>query len=260
MKKNTCFLLFLFSLFFLLSGFETVSSSITEIVTFNPPLGWKAPEKLDPRYPSVKLQVVGKSSSVYPPNMSLSMQPYEGSLKNYLQMIKFKEKKNGNELKDLGSIKTEAGNGNLSQVDTKGQFGDVRFMRVILLKNSTIYIVTASALTKEFPLYYKEFFSAMQSLKIVQDPYSMISSSTSKEELKAAAETVKKNWNNLVVQYKEEQPQSLFESENFQKNSWLPLSKILEKQYGNLGADWKSLFLHHLQEELLKSSTNANKI
>lgn len=260
MKKKSPFLFFLFGLFFFFSGLEAAPPEVKEMITFTPPSGWKAPEKLDPRYPSVKLQVVGKGSSGYPPNMSLSMQPYEGTLKNYLQMIKFKEKKNGNELKDLGSIKTEAGNGNLSQVDTKGQFGDIRFMRVILLKNGMIYIVTASALTKEFALYYKEFFSAMQSLKIVRDPYDLVSSATSREELKTAVEAVKKNWNSLVIQNKEKDTQSLFESENFQNNSWLPFSKMLENQYGNLGADWKSLFLYHLKEELLRSSTSANQI
>lgn len=71
----------------------------------------------------------------------------------------------GDDWKDLGTIRTEAGDASLSQVDTKSKWGIERLMHVILEKNGTIYILTAAALKNDFPKFYKEFFNSMRSLR-----------------------------------------------------------------------------------------------
>ncbi len=78
--------------------------------------------------------------------MNLSTQLFPGTLKDYLKNVKNINEAQGYFWKDLGSITTEAGPASLSQVDTKTEYGDVRQMHVILLKNGRIYILTASAL------------------------------------------------------------------------------------------------------------------
>jgi hypothetical protein len=141
-----------------------------DIVLFTPPIGWHlADSDLLPAH--VQAMVIGKGPSSFPPSMNLSWEPYKGTLRQYLKIIKNMNSAQGYEWKDLGTIRTEAGNASLSQVDTKTQWGDVRLMHVVLLKNGKIYILTASALKNEFSIFYKDFFSAMRSLKLGTAPY-----------------------------------------------------------------------------------------
>jgi hypothetical protein len=138
-----------------------------EIVSFTPPSGWflADPKSLSPH---VRVMVVGKSSSTLPPRLNLSWEPYKNSLRQYLKTVKNMNAAQGYEWKDLGNIQTEAGTGNLSQVDIKTQWGELRLMHVILIKNENVYILTASALKEEFSIFYKDFFAAMRSLKIAK--------------------------------------------------------------------------------------------
>jgi hypothetical protein len=133
-------------------------------ILFTPPQGWKA---VDPTLltSSVKAMVIGKGAHEFPPSINLGTETYKGTLKQYLKRIKEINKSQGSEWKDLGTIRTEAGEASLSQVDRKTQWGDVRMMHVILNKNGTIYIMTAASLKEEFPKFYKDFFNALRSLR-----------------------------------------------------------------------------------------------
>lgn len=140
-------------------------------VIFSPPQDWKA---VDPTLltSSVKAMVIGKGSHEFPPSINLGTESYKGTLKQYLKRIKEINKSQGSEWKDLGTIRTEAGEASLSQVDRKTQWGDVRMMHVILYKDETIYIMTAASLKEEFPKFYKDFFNSLRSLrfnKVTQD-------------------------------------------------------------------------------------------
>ena len=72
----------------------------------------------------------------------------------------------GHEWKELGTIDTKAGSGNLSQVHTVTEWGKVKMMHVILPHEGKIYVLTASALQEEFADFYDTFFTAMESLHI----------------------------------------------------------------------------------------------
>lgn len=133
---------------------------------FTPPTGWMTADSnaLPAR---VRVMVVGKGLSNFPPSLNVSSEPYNGTLKQYLKTVKEMNAMQGYTWKDLGNIQTEAGVGNLSQVDTQTNWGKVRLMHVILKKDGHIYIMTASALTDEFSLYYQDFFRAMRTLKVL---------------------------------------------------------------------------------------------
>lgn len=140
-----------------------------ETVLFNPPEGWHlADAKALP--PSVKVMVVGKGSNVFPPSINLGTENFKGSLKQYLQVIKSINDSHGSEWKDLGNIQTEAGSASLSQVDAKTEWGEVRMMHVILVKDDQAYILTAAALKEEFPKFYKDFFNSMRSIRFDKAP------------------------------------------------------------------------------------------
>lgn len=143
---------------------HSAESITNESLQFTPPPGWRNADNttLPER---VKLMVVGKGTSEFPPSISLATEDYAGTLKQYLKIIKELNASKGHEWRDLGTIQTGAGIASLSQTDNKSQWGDIRLMHVILKKNGTIYIVTAAALKSEFSLYYKEVFSSLRSLK-----------------------------------------------------------------------------------------------
>lgn len=224
------------------------------IVYFNPPQNWMlADSSILPK--SVKLMVIGKSSTGFPPSINLSSEPFKGTLKEYLKIVKNINSAQGYEWKDLGSIQTQAGTGNLSQVDTKSQWGNVRLMHVILIKNGHVYILTASALRDEFSTFYKDFFNSMRSLKIVKDEYEMITSAQLRTQLKTATDKLKTQWQTLLAQKQHEQPQTdelkiqLFKSQEFQA-IWNPFLEMLKQKYSQLGPEWQTLFLQKLEDQL----------
>jgi len=108
--------------------------------------------------------VVGKSNTEYPPSMNLGMEPFSGSLDEYLKIVKAINDSQNAEWKSLGTIHTKAGPGNLSQVDMTTSWGSVRLMHVILVKDGQAYILTAAARRDEFPRFYRQFFKSMRSL------------------------------------------------------------------------------------------------
>ena len=57
----------------------------------------------------------------------------------------------------------------LSQVDTRTQWGEVRLMHVIFQENEVVYILTGAALKEEFPRFYKDFFNSFCSLSLVEN-------------------------------------------------------------------------------------------
>jgi hypothetical protein len=137
-------------------------------VYFTPPEGWRlADQKGLPS--SVKVMVVGKGAYEFPPSINLSIEPFDGTQKQYMKIVKSINDSKGTDWKDLGNIKTDAGNANLSQVDSKSEWGEVRMMHVILQKNKKVYIMTAASLKDEFARFYKDFFSAIRSLHINPD-------------------------------------------------------------------------------------------
>lgn len=146
------------------------SASKVSIPIFTPPADWQLVDKKSvPLPPRVQMLTVGKGPSAFPPSMNLSSEPYQGTLKQYLQIVKRMNEEKGDTWKDLGVINTKAGQASLSQVDNKSQWGDVRLMHLILLKNGTIYILTASALKSDFSLFYQDFFKAMRSFRMATD-------------------------------------------------------------------------------------------
>lgn len=151
-----------------LNGPESnIQATAGETIIFTPPPGWRnSDHSALPKH--VQVMVVGKGASDFPPSISLGSEEYKGSLKQYLKRIKELNTSKGYVWKDLGNVKTEAGNASLSQVDKKTEWGDVKMMHVILTKNGTVYILTAASLKDEFPKFYRDFFNSLRSLRFSQ--------------------------------------------------------------------------------------------
>jgi len=136
----------------------------TEMVTFVPPEGWKS---VDAKLlsPNVKALVIGQAGT-YPPSINLATENYSGTFKEYLKIVRSIGERKGTNWRDLGAFKTNAGEGRLTQLDTKSEWGDTRMINLILLKDGTVYILTAAALKSDFAAYYQVFFDTLRSLQI----------------------------------------------------------------------------------------------
>lgn len=227
------------------------------IVFFTPPTGWMLADQAS--LPGrVKTMVIGKGPSNFPPSINLSSEPYKGTLKQYLKIVKNMNTAQGYEWKDLGSIQTQAGAASLSQVDTKSQWGTIRLMHVIVVKNGNVYILTASAMKDEFSIFYNEFFKAMRSLRIVNDLYGLITDTQQRDQLKTAVGKLQTQWQSLVSQKQTENPQislqeaqeSVFKSPDFQNTIWTPFKEMVKQKHSQLGSEWQTLFLQKSEDEL----------
>jgi hypothetical protein len=167
-----CFLL-AFALFLHTAGFtdETPSkeTASAKVAAFTPPPGWKMadPSSLPTH---VKIMVVGEGAKELPPSINLGYEPFQGSLKEYLKIVKRINMRTGDEWKDLGTIQTQAGPASLSQVDMKSKWGNLRQMHVIYLADGIVYILTAAALKEEFPRFYPQFFEAFHTFRVENAP------------------------------------------------------------------------------------------
>lgn len=146
----------------------TFSLTAEEMVAFSAPDGWRTADANElPK--SVKLMIVGASTSNFPPSLNLAMEQYAGSLKDYLKNVKQINVAKGLSWKSLGTLQTQAGTASISQVDAPSEWGDIRLMHVMLKHGDTIYILTGGALKAEFAQFYPDFFKAFKSLRFEQN-------------------------------------------------------------------------------------------
>lgn len=136
-----------------------------ETVQFTPPPGWRYAD-VSSQLKRVRTMVVGEGKFPLRPSMNLMVDEYPGTKKEYIKLTKAISEASGAEWKDLGSIQTEAGNASLLQEDTKTEWGVMRMMHVVLLRQGMVYILTAAALKDEFSQFYPQFFKSLRSLKI----------------------------------------------------------------------------------------------
>lgn len=160
-----------------LCGFLSFSNLLTgteqdkkdsQAVAFTPPRGWRLADKISlPKH--VLVMVVGRGAHDYPPSINLGYDHFNGTIKEYLKLIKDINASQGCILKDLGTINTKAGTASLCQFDEKTPWGEVRQMHAILLQDGIAYILTASALKEEFFRFYQDFFKSFESLHFTNE-------------------------------------------------------------------------------------------
>lgn len=174
MKKILKSSFILFTAIFVLSfadpkeSFENSMNKTTdEMITYIPPKGWKSLD-LDGQSPLIKSIVIGPSKSHFPPSLTLAIEPYKGTLKDYLKVVKEINKKEKTEWKDLGKIQTKASEASLSQYDEESNWGITRTMTTIFVRNGNAYILSATALKSEFSDFYTSFFNAISSIEFVE--------------------------------------------------------------------------------------------
>jgi hypothetical protein len=216
---------------------------------FNPPKDWLIadPALLSPR---VQIGFICKTKKGFCPSLNMATEEVEVSLDEYLKAVKnIHEADHHNRWRKVGKILTRAGEAQLTEIDTKTQWGAVRLLQLILLKDHVAYVLTAAALKEDFAQFYKEFQSAFQSFTIVDDLFSAISSG----KREGFTQKNKQLQEALIASKKK------FEDRSFQKKHWEPFQKMVIEDFADLGAHWQVLALKSVQENLTKLSSAEYK-
>lgn len=229
------------------------------IAVFTPPKGWRAAQKKD-LSPHVKIFVIGpKLQNEMPPTMNLMIEPYNGTLKSYLKDVKKINDAHGDAWKDLGALKTKAGEANLSQVEMRSKWGGEKLMHAIIVKNGYAYVLTATAAKNEFGRFYQQFYSALRSLQIYDHVHDLVTTAEKRESLENAYATIRNAFEQAlqkqapVPSLENSSKEQLFQSTDFQNNYWKPFEGMLQRDYGDLGEDWQNAVLIDLQESLMNN-------
>lgn len=230
---------------------EEASIDLPGAYYFTPPSGWRLAEQS--QLPEgVKVMVVGKGGHVFAPSINLTIEPFKGSLKQYLKIVKSINDSKGASWQNLGTIRTQAGTASLSQVDTKTKWGETRMMHVIFLKDKKVYILTAAALREEFPQFYQEFFQSLRSFHMNKNVYEMISNPKKRTELEKKIALLKNDWLIFCRQEKGNalSEKELFLSEHYQEKYWKPFLQKIENEFPEMSPNWRTSLISATQEEL----------
>lgn len=193
---------------------------------FIPPKGWEiaSPEN---KQSHVRIGFLGKSKKDFRPTLNLAMEKIgELPLASYLKAVKEIHARNPqNRWRQLGKIRTYAGEATLTEIDTKTEYGDLRMMQMIFLHEKNAYIMTAAALKEEFANYYREFQAAFESFTLTEDLFAMIPGEERQNLLKKEFSELKKSKEKLAI-----------------------FEKHVLKDYSDMGTHWQLL----LFQEALK--------
>jgi hypothetical protein len=230
------------------------------LVLFTPPSGWAfADPKTYQHLPRIRMMIFkeGGSGTVMP-SINIASQPFKGTLKDYIKIIKSRVAAEGSDYKDLGTLRTDAGLAALCQIDQTTNNGVSRRMCAVLLKNDEIFLISAAASKDKFNLYYKDFFNAFRSVKIGKDVIDIIPQSHKRATLTKAIDDIHAQWKLFVQNYQQQHPeiartdlkQKAFESDSFQNEYWTSFKNLLHNQFTDMPSLWETLVLQKITNEL----------
>lgn len=211
-----------------------------------PPAGW---EIADPKFlaKSVQIAFLKKSGTGFSPSVNLAIEKSNLSLPEYLNVIRqIYESDKRNRWRQLGKVHTQSGIGQLTEIDTDTEFGPVRMLQLILVKQGCTYVVTAAALKEQIAQYYKDFQATFRSLQITSDLISTVPQMERRDSLKERSERLISSWEKTV----EQGVVSLAES-RFQKEHWLPFQNAVLQEFEDMGPHWQILMLKSIQEKMI---------
>lgn len=216
---------------------------------FLPPKGWEIadPKMLSPR---VKIAFVKNTGKGFRPSINLAVEQTQASTGEYLKAVRaIHEQDRTNQWRALGKVRTAAGLAQLTEIDSQTEYGPVRLLQLILVKEGYAWILTAVALKEEFPDFYREFHAAFRSLTLTSDLAGNIPQFERRENLKtrqqqllAAAQAVLETTTST---------RNLLEDPLFHENHWAPFQQTILNDFTDMGAHWQVLLLRETREKLL---------
>lgn len=150
---------------------------------FTPPPHWALahPDTLAKR---ALVGFLDTRQSGFCPSITLTTEKTDLAPDQYLQIVQDNCKKKRQSWRHLGSLQTQAGLAELTELEVKTQFGPARIMQAILFKDGVAYILTAGALKKEFARHAASIEKSFTSFTLTDDLFSLIQDETLQEQLR----------------------------------------------------------------------------
>jgi len=241
--------LFLFSFLFSFSCFCITTDQPS--CFFTPPPNWVflSPEKWAPR---VEVAFIPKAKQGLAPSIVLAVEEIKVGLAEYLKVVRAiykRTRKTSCYSVDLAEegLAHLLGSAHLLRIDMETKYGPLCKLQLIFIKENKAYVLSATALKKEFSVYLKAFRETLKSFTCTCDLYASLP-----KDLKADLETLEtailKKWNTLLVQ--KTNFEELFNQTEFQELYWLPLQKKVLEDCQTLGAHWQMIVLRSIREQL----------
>lgn len=136
---------------------------------FKPPVNWNWSDQKGVESPA-EAAFVGPVSKSISPSLSLKQTHQFQSRKEIIaEIMAIHNQGRTSSALHLGTIKTEAGEADLIQIEKKTQVGDLTLLQCILCHESTIYMMTATASKGAMAKLYTDVKGSFESLRIIQD-------------------------------------------------------------------------------------------
>jgi len=156
MRLCSCFILLCFS-------FALHASNLSVV----PPKGWDSisdPEQLPEK---VCMIYIGTGKGQFSPSINLAYEETTLYPDEYMALAKsYHEGQGDTRCKQLGTIDTKAGKANLLQIDRNTQWGNVRFIQAVVLREKTAYVITATCLQEDFAALSAQLFKSIQTFSV----------------------------------------------------------------------------------------------
>ena len=91
-------------------------------------------------------------------------------------------------------MNTPAGSARLTEIDSHSEWGPIRLLQLITIRDGTAYILTGAALKEEFSQFSQEFKKAFHSLNIASDLLEAIPQAERRASIKKILEGENKDW------------------------------------------------------------------
>ena len=235
-----------FSFFFPFIFLESYQPS--PFAFFSPPSHWliASPEKQNS---DIKIGFIASKRKVFTPALSFAVEKIDHPL-TYLKAVKSHHLKNRfHTLTDLGEFETKSGKAHLFQIEVKNNWGNIRILQSILIRDQKAYILTGSCLKKDFQEISQLFLQSFRSLTLAKDVFSSIGT---ENPLTIKISDLKKSFSKYLLSAKGCK-EDLFETRFFQDNQWEPFLEAV-KQYGqDLGICWQVLAIKEIKDHLINA-------
>jgi len=202
---------------------------------FIPPDNWKLadPKKLSPM---VEVCFLGKGKTSFYPSVNIATEEIDISAKEYMSIVVKMHKNDPNiEFRALGKIKTKAATADLFELTTKTNFGLVKMLQMVVIKDKKVFVLTGSMHIDEFKTLSKSILRTFQSFQIVDNLTDCVSDQAKKQNLVKAIENLK-------------------ESKSIKDKNWKRFEKMVLKDFKELGEFWQLQVMKDVYNKNISSS------
>lgn len=214
---------------------------------FEPPHNWQMSNPIH-FTDGVKIGFVQSERKIFTPAITLSLEKIPCDEKTYIETVKKNHRSDiTKRVRELGLLETKSGKAHLIQIDMKNNWGKIRILQSILVKDQVAYIQTASCLREDFLKIHQDFLSAFRSLTVADG---LLSSLSNHQELEDKLEKLTVSWKKYISSAKGKK-EELFKESFFQKNQWGPFTDYVTKKYAENGICWQILAIQYIKDQLM---------